>query len=153
MKHHRYSVDVRWTGNLGDGTASYRGYRRSHELSAPGKAPIAGSSDPAFRGEADRYNPEELLVGALSACHMLWFLHQCADAGVVLETYEDSPEGVLEEAADGGGRFVEVVLRPRTTVRGDVAPALLRQLHERSHALCYVANSMNFPVRVEPAGS
>lgn len=151
MKHHRYSVDVRWTGNLGDGTASYRGYRRSHELSAPGKAPIAGSSDPAFRGDADRYNPEELLVGALSACHMLWFLHQCADAGVVLETYEDSPEGVMEEAADGGGRFVEVVLRPRTTVRGDVAPALLRQLHERSHALCYVANSMNFPVRVEPA--
>ena len=151
MKQHHYSVDVRWTGNLGDGTASYRGYRRSHELSAPGKAPIAGSSDPAFRGDADRYNPEELLVGALSACHMLWFLHQCADAGVVLETYEDSPEGVMVEASGGGGRFVEVVLRPRTTVRGDVAPGLLRQLHERSHALCFVANSMNFPVRVEPA--
>ncbi|HPV74791.1 MAG TPA: OsmC family protein, partial [Gemmatimonadaceae bacterium] len=126
MKQHHYSVDVRWTGNLGEGTASYRGYRRSHELSAPGKAPIAGSSDPAFRGDADRYNPEELLVGALSACHMLWFLHQCADAGVVLETYEDSPEGVMVEASGGGGRFVEVVLRPRTTVRGDVAPGLLR---------------------------
>ena len=153
MKHHRYSVALTWTGNLGDGTATYRGYSRSHEYSAPGKAPIAGSSDPAFRGDATRYNPEELLVGSLSACHMLWFLHQCADAGVVLETYEDSPEGTLAEVPGGGGRFTEVVLRPRTTFRGEVAPELLRQLHDRSHALCYIASSMNFPVRIEPVGA
>ncbi|MFP5353959.1 MAG: OsmC family protein [Gemmatimonadota bacterium] len=151
MQSHRYTLDLTWTGNLGTGTATYRGYSRSHELSAPGKHPIACSSDPAFRGDATRYNPEELLVGSLSACHMLWYLHLCADAGVVLETYRDAAEGTMVVEADGGGRFTEVILRPHGTYRDPVDPALIRQLHERAHALCFVANSMNFPVRVEPA--
>ncbi|HEX4936791.1 MAG TPA: OsmC family protein [Gemmatimonadaceae bacterium] len=146
---HRYSLLVRWTGNLGTGTATYRGYSRDHEYAAEGKPTIPGSSDPVFRGDGARYNPEELLVGALASCHMLWFLHLCAEAGVVLETYEDSPVGTMVVEPDGGGRFTEVVLRPHGTFRGDVDPALIRQLHERSHALCFVANSMNFPVRVE----
>lgn len=151
MQSHRYTLDLTWTGNLGTGTATYRGYSRSHELSAPGKHPIACSSDPAFRGDATRYNPEELLVGSLSACHMLWYLHLCADAGVVLETYRDAAEGTMVVEADGGGRFTEVILRPHGTYRDPVDPALIRQLHDRAHALCFVANSMNFPVRVEPA--
>lgn len=151
MQSHRYTLDLTWTGNLGTGTATYRGYSRSHELSAPGKHPIACSSDPAFRGDGTRYNPEELLVGSLSACHMLWYLHLCADAGVVLETYRDAAEGTMVVEADGGGRFTEVILRPHGTYRDPVDPALIRQLHDRAHALCFVANSMNFPVRVEPA--
>ncbi|GMV10142.1 MAG TPA: OsmC family protein [Gemmatimonadaceae bacterium] len=153
MPAHRYTVDVAWTGNLGTGTATYRGYSRAHQLSAPGKAPIAGSSDPMFRGDAARYSPEELLVGALSACHMLWFLHLCADSGVVLESYRDAAEGTMVLAADGGGHFTEVTLHPDCTYRDPVDPELIRRLHDRAHALCFIASSMNFPVRVEPVGA
>ncbi len=97
MRTHLYRLPIRWTGNLGTGTASYRGYSRHHEYVGPGKPVIPGSSDPAFRGDATCYNPEELLVGSLASCHMLWFLHLCADAGVVVERYEDAPEGTLVE--------------------------------------------------------
>lgn len=151
MPTHRYTIDLRWTGNLGTGTSGYADYARAHELGAPGRPVIPGSSDVVFRGDAARYNPEELLVGALSACHLLWFLHLCADAGVILEAYEDSPEGTMEEVPGEGGQFTSAVLRPRCTVRGEVSPDRIRQLHERAHALCYIARSCNFPVRVEPA--
>jgi len=146
---HTYSIALRWTGNLGEGTSGYRNYSRSHELSVPGKPLVPCSSDPVFRGDASRYNPEELLVGALSGCHMLWFLHLAADAGLVLETYEDSAEGTMVVESDGGGRFTGVTLRPRTTFRTPVDRDAIRQLHTRAHALCFVANSMNFPVTVE----
>ena len=152
MNTHHYRLQVRWTGNLGSGTATYRGYSRDHEYFAGDKPVIPGSSDPVFRGDASRYNPEELLVGSLASCHMLWFLHLCADAGLVVERYDDAPEGTLVETPDGGGHFSDVVLHPRVSFRGDAEPGLIRQLHERAHALCFLANSMNFPVRVEPAG-
>jgi organic hydroperoxide reductase OsmC/OhrA len=83
-RQHRYSVTLRWTGNLGRGTADYRAYARTHELRAPGKPVLAGSADPGFRGDADRWNPEELLVASLSACHQLWYLHLAAEAGLVV---------------------------------------------------------------------
>ncbi|MCC6929979.1 MAG: OsmC family protein [Gemmatimonadaceae bacterium] len=149
--HHHFHLSLRWTGNLGSGTATYRGYSRDHEYFAGDKPLLPGSSDAAFRGDATRYNPEELLVGSLASCHMLWFLHLCADAGVVVERYEDSPEATLVIAPDGGGRFTDAVLRPRASFRGAPDAALIRQLHERAHELCFLANSMNFPVRVEPA--
>src|ERR1700750_1746367 len=100
-KTHRYTTQLRWTGNLGPGTASYRGYTRDHELSAPGKPTLPGSSDPAFRGDASRYNPEELLVASLSSCHMLWYLHLCSEAGVVVTDYTDSATGTMAETTDG----------------------------------------------------
>jgi organic hydroperoxide reductase OsmC/OhrA len=150
MTAHRYTITTTWTGNLGTGTSHYRGYARDHELAVAGRAPIAGSSDVAFRGDAARYNPEELLVGSLSACHMLWYLHLCAVAGVVVESYVDDAEGTMQLDADGGGRFTEVVLHPRCRYATPVAPERLRQLHAEAHRLCFVANSMNFPVRVEP---
>ena len=80
---------LRWTGDRGVGTASYTAYARDHEITAPGKPAIAGSSDPRFRGDATRWNPEELLLGAISACHQLWYLHLCAEAGVVVTAYVD----------------------------------------------------------------
>ncbi len=153
MSLHHYAVTVSWTGNRGTGTSGYRDYDRTHELAAPGKSPIAGSSDPQFRGDPARYNPEELLVGALSACHMLWFLHLCADDGVVVERYEDAAEGAMAIDADGGGRFTEVVLRPRCAYRAPVESARIARLHALAHARCFVASSMNFPVRVEPSDS
>lgn len=149
-KQHRYTATVRWTGNLGEGTAGYKAYTRDHEIGAPGKPPLPGSSDPAFRGDASRYNPEELLVASLSACHMLWVLHLCAAAGVIVVDYRDEPEGTMVETGDGGGRFTEVVLRPRVTIRRGADPALAASLHERAHTLCFIANSVNFPVRHEP---
>jgi organic hydroperoxide reductase OsmC/OhrA len=96
QREHRYSVNVRWTGNTGKGTSDYRSYQRNHEIDVLGKPPILGSADPKFRGDPVRYNPEELLVSALSTCHMLWYLHLCADAGIVVVSYEDRAEGTME---------------------------------------------------------
>ena len=149
-KTHHYPVTVNWTGNLGEGTASYRTYSRNHEITAPGKPILAGSSDPAFRGDKTRYNPEEMLVASVSTCHMLWYLHLCAEAGIVVTRYADHPTGTLVETAEGGGRFSTVTLKPVITLaQGD--PALAEQLHEKAHHLCFIANSVNFPVRCEPA--
>jgi organic hydroperoxide reductase OsmC/OhrA len=143
-REHRYSVNVAWTGNTGKGTSDYRSYTRDHEINVPGKLPIHGSSDPKFRGDPVRYNPEELLVAALSSCHMLWYLHLCADAGIVVVSYEDRAEGTMEESGEGAGRFVRVMLRPHVRVTESVEQA--EALHQRAHELCFIANSVNFPV-------
>jgi organic hydroperoxide reductase OsmC/OhrA len=147
-EEHHYSVKVKWTGNTGKGTNDYRSYNRDHVIGVAGKLPIAGSADPKFRGNAARYNPEELLVASLSACHMLWYLHLCADSGVVVVAYEDEPEGIMETSADGNGRFVRVTLRPRVHInKGSAEKA--KTLHRRAHELCFIANSVNFPVAHE----
>jgi organic hydroperoxide reductase OsmC/OhrA len=147
---HSYTVTVTWTGNTGTGTSGYREYQRSHEISASGKAAIAGSSDPAFRGDRTRWNPEELLVASLSTCHQLWYLHLCADAGIVVETYEDEAAGVMEESSDGGGQFVEVILRPKVRLAPGSDQAKAHALHHEAHAKCFIARSVNFPVKCEP---
>lgn len=150
QREHRYSVHLTWTGNTGTGTSSYREYKRDHELASPGKAVISGSSDPHFRGDRSRWNPEELLVASLSACHQLWYLHLCADAGVVVTAYEDRAEGVMVEEADGGGRFLRVVLRPAVAIATHSERSVALALHEKAHALCFIARSVNFPVEHEP---
>jgi organic hydroperoxide reductase OsmC/OhrA len=148
-RKHTYSVTVRWTGNNGTGTSGYRDYQRSHDISADGKPVIAASSDAAFRGDRSRWNPEELLLAALSSCHQLAYLHLCAVAGVVVAGYVDEAQGVMEETADGGGRFTSVLLRPKVTVAsGDRNKA--KELHHEAHAKCFIANSVNFPVECEP---
>jgi len=149
-KQHQYAVSVAWTGNDGTGTRSYDSYRRDHEISAVGKPPIPGSSDPAFRGDRARYNPEELLVASLAGCHMLWYLHLCAINGIVVLEYRDEAGGTLEEESDGGGAFVRVVLKPRVTLAkgGDRDRALA--LHEKAHHLCFIARSVGFAVEVAP---
>jgi organic hydroperoxide reductase OsmC/OhrA len=148
-KEHKYSVTVTWTGNTGTGTASYRGYERSHEVAAEGKPAIAGSSDPAFRGDPARWNPEELLLAALSGCHQLSYLHLCAVAGIVVVDYVDHAEGWMQETPDGAGQFTRVVLRPKVKISaGDAAKA--KELHHEAHAKCFIARSVNFPVENEP---
>jgi organic hydroperoxide reductase OsmC/OhrA len=148
-RRHRYAVTVAWTGNRGEGTSSYRAYSRDHTITVEGKPAIAGSADPVFRGEASRHNPEDFLVSALSACHMLSYLHLCAIAGVVVTAYEDRASGEMRETSDGGGRFTGAVLRPRVTIAaGD--PEVARKLHEKAHELCFIASSVNFPVTCEP---
>lgn len=147
---HRYAVDVVWTGNRGDGTRTYAGYGREHEVRVAGKPVIAGSSDAAFRGDGSKHNPEDMLVASLSTCHMLWYLHLAADAGVVVTDYQDHAEGLLSIDKQNGGRFTEVVLRPTVTVTAQSDVAKAQSLHEDAHHVCYIAKSMNFPVRCEP---
>jgi organic hydroperoxide reductase OsmC/OhrA len=150
-KEHQYQVSTKWTGNLGTGTSQYKAYSRSHEISGPKKqAPIVGSSDPLFRGDTTRYNPEELLVGALSACHMLWVLHLCADAGIVITDYSDEALGFMTENADGSAQFTGVTLRPVMTITDLARAADARAIHDRAHTVCALARSVNFPVHHEP---
>jgi organic hydroperoxide reductase OsmC/OhrA len=147
-RKHAYSVSIVWTGNSGTGTSGYRDYERSHEISAAGKVGIEASSDAAFRGNRSKWNPEELLLAALSSCHQLAYLHICAVAGIVVVGYVDQAEGVMEETEDGGGRFTRVLLRPRVTVTsGDLEKA--KELHHEAHRKCFIANSVNFPVAHE----
>ena len=150
---HHYEVTVTWTGNTGSGTSGYRDYERSHRVDADGKPSVPGSSDPSFRGDPERWNPEELLVASLSQCHMLWFLHLCSTEGVVVTDYTDHPQGTMTETTDGGGRFAEVVLRPAVRFAAPEQAARGDALHERAHGLCFIANSVNFPVRCEPIRS
>jgi len=149
-KNHHYPVTVTWTGNTGDGTAVPNGYSKDHEISGDGKPVIPTSSDPAFRGDPARWNPEELLVASLSQCHMLWFLSRCAKYGVVVTAYVDHAEGVMIEDRDGGGRFSSVVLRPEITLAAGADQERADAQHHAAHELCFIANSVNFPVTVEP---
>ncbi len=150
-REHRYFVNVTWRGNPGNGTSNYRSYKRDHTISASGKPEIAASAEPAFLGDKSRYNPEELLVGSLSACHMLWYLHLCAEAGIVVSAYEDDAKGIMIETSAGGGRFTQVTLYPKVKINADADEELALQLHERAHQLCFIANSVTFPVLCEPA--
>lgn len=148
VKQHTYKLEMVWKGNKGEGTKTYRSYGRDHVIFAAGKPEVAGSSDPAFRGDPKRYNPEELLVAALSSCHMLAYLHLCAVNQVVVEEYQDSPVGLMDEMADGSGRFTSATLRPVVKISaGDAKKA--RELHHEAHKLCFIANSVNFPVGCE----
>ncbi len=151
MTNHTFAATLRWTGNLGTGTSSYRAYGRDYELSAPLKtSAIAGSSAKTYRGDQGRYNPEELLVAALSSCHLLAYLHLCAEAGIVVTAYDDSAEGTMRTNPDGSGEFVEVTLRPRVHITDPARRAEADALHERAHDVCFIARSVNFPVRCHP---
>ncbi len=149
MKQHTYEISMEWTGNDGQGTLDYRAYRRDHVISSPGKPTIPGSSDPSFRGDPARYNPEELLVSTLSSCHMLWYLHLCATNGITVIDYRDSAIGTMRENPDGSGEFTSVVLRPRVAIStGDRHKA--EELHHKAHTLCFIARSVNFEVTCNP---
>ena len=150
-REHQYRITTTWTGNLGTGTSDYRAYSRNHEIKILGKrAPIPGSSDQAFRGDPARYTPEELLVASLSTCHMLWYLHLCADAGIVVIEYEDAATGSMAEHPDGSGEFTRVVLRPRVVITDPARIPDALALHHRAHDVCFIARSVNFPVEHEP---
>jgi organic hydroperoxide reductase OsmC/OhrA len=148
-KQHQYSLNLTWTGNTGQGTATYRGYDRGYKISIENKPDLAGSADPHFRGDKTRYNPEDLLVAALSSCHLLSYLHLCAEAGIVVTAYEDHATGTMKEDAETGGFFTEVTLHPVVTITDSLKKAHAIELHERANKLCFIANSCNFPIRHE----
>jgi organic hydroperoxide reductase OsmC/OhrA len=148
-KQHHYTATIKWTGNKGEGTTKYDAYERSHTWSVEGKPDIACSSDIPFRGDARKHNPEDMLLASLSSCHMLWYLHLCADAGVIVVDYIDNPKGTMAQVEGGGGHFEEVVLHPVVTVADASMIEKANALHDEAHKKCFIANSCNFPVRHE----
>lgn len=149
MTDHRYTLTVQWQGNRGTGTSGYRDYGRNVLLRADGKADLPGSADPTFRGDADRWNPEELLVAALSQCHLLSYLHSAVNHGVVVTAYDDEPVGTMEQVGQGG-RFTSVVLRPRVTVADASMVEVAQAIHREASENCFIAASVAFPVTHEP---
>ncbi|WP_308468285.1 OsmC family protein [Rathayibacter soli] len=147
---HQYAVRMQWTGNRGTGTSAYKQYGRDHVLSADGKPDIAGSSDRVFFGDSDRWNPEELLLAALSQCHMLSYLHVAVRHGIRVLAYSDAATGIMQQDASDGGRFTLAVLRPRVTISDPAQVELAQSLHEEAAQKCFIAASVNFPVRHEP---
>ncbi len=150
MKTHYYKTNLNWTGNTGNGTETYTTYKRDYDIVVEGKPVIKGSSDPAFRGDKTRYNPEEMLVASLSSCHMLWYLHLCAEAGVIVMSYKDEAEGIMEETPIGSGRFTEIILKPVVTVAQVSMIDKANELHKSANEMCFIANSCNFPVHHKP---
>jgi organic hydroperoxide reductase OsmC/OhrA len=149
-KMHHYQATIQWTGNNGNGTQDYKAYERAHTISIQGKQNIVCSSDPAFRGDKTKHNPEELLVSALSSCHMLWYLHFCAVNGVVVTSYVDNATGTMVENEDGSGQFTQVVLRPEVKVKDQSMITKANELHDNAHHACFIARSVNFEVLHQP---
>lgn len=149
-KLHTYEAAITWTGNLGSGTNHYRNYSRDYIIEIENKKKLEGSSDPAFRGDSSRYNPEELLLSSIASCHLLWYLHLCADHGVIVERYIDRATGTMEELSNGSGHFTEVVLHPTVTVTNEKMVTTARELHAKANTMCFIANSVKFPIRHQP---
>ena len=144
---HNYKLTIKWTGNKGTGTSTYRSYARSHSILIDNKPEILGSADPTFHGDKTRHNPEELLLAALSACHMMSYLHVCVKAGIVVTDYIDNATGIMVETANGAGHFTEVTLNPVVTITDAAMIERANELHKQANALCFIANSVNFPVK------
>ncbi len=149
-KEHHYALSIEWTGNLGTGTSDYRAYTRNHLVSGENKPNILASSDPHFRGDKTRYNPEEMLVAALSSCHMLSYLHLCAVNGVIVLEYKDNATGTMVENPDGSGQLTEATLNPVVKVKDRAMNLKAIELHEKAEKMCFIAQSVNFPVRHKP---
>jgi len=150
QKEHHYSATIQWTGNKGSGTDDYRNYERSHEIIISGKTTLLCSSDTPFRGDKSKHNPEDLLLSSLSSCHMLWYLHLCADAGVIVIEYSDTATGTMIEKETGGGHFTEVTLHPIVKVSDQSMISKAIELHAKANEKCFIANSVNFKVNHQP---
>ena len=148
-EQHSYELTVEWTGNLGTGTSGYRSYSRDCEVSAAGPLVILASSDPQFRGDPDRWNPEQLFLASVSQCHLLWYLHLAAEAGLVVTEYVDDASALLVEEASGAGQFASMTLRSRVSIGGPVDPGTetrARELHDEAGRMCFIARSVKFPI-------
>lgn len=145
--NHNYKLILKWTGNKGTGTSSYRAYDRNHEIIIEGKTTLLGSADSTFHGDKTVHNPEDLLLASLSACHMMSYLHVCVKAGIVVTDYIDNATGIMVVNEDGSGCFIEVTLNPIVTITEESQLAKANELHTEANQLCFIANSVNFPVK------
>lgn len=150
MKSQNYASQIRWTGNTGQGTAHYRAYSRDWQIAVPGKPVVECSNDPLLGGNPGLMNPEDLMLSALSSCHMLWYLHLASEAGIIVTAYSDTPEGLGELGPGGAGRFVGATLRPVIHVRSGTDLVRAEALHHEIHKVCFIARSVAFPVAIQP---
>jgi organic hydroperoxide reductase OsmC/OhrA len=146
MNTHHYKLDIEWKGNLGSGTSGYTAYGRDHIIRCEGKPDLHASADIPFRGDGSKYNPEDLFLSAISTCHMLWYLHLCADAGIIVTQYRDLPEGTMVSGGPDSGHFTEVTLHPEVTITDASRIDDANELHHEAHKKCFIANSCNFPI-------
>lgn len=145
VKRHAYRTSLKWQAGSGEGTKSYKSYTREHVIGGGNRQPLVATS--AFHSST-HYNPEELLIAALSSCHMLWYLHLCSENGITVVEYTDEAEGSAIDPAVGG-KIERVILKPSVRITaGDRKKA--EELHHEAHRLCTIANSVNFPVDCEP---
>jgi organic hydroperoxide reductase OsmC/OhrA len=149
-KQHNYKLDIKWTGNQGTGTTNYKDFERSYTIQIENKTPILGSSDPEFRGDRTKHNPEELLLAAVSSCHMLWYLHLCSESKIVVTNYLDHATAILQETENGNGKFTSITLYPMVTVTEKSMIEKATELHTKANEFCFVANSLNFKVEHVP---
>lgn len=147
---HNYTATIKWTGNKGKGTSNYKEFERSYIINIDNKPTILCSSDPAFRGDKTKYNPEELLLSSLSSCHMLWYLHLCSESNIIVNKYIDNAKGIMIEKPNGSGYFSEVSLNPIVTVSENSMIEKANELHKKANELCFIANSVNFKVFHNP---
>jgi organic hydroperoxide reductase OsmC/OhrA len=143
---HNYAIAITWTGNTGLGTKNVRAYSRNHDVAASGLPSIGASSDPAFRGDPSRWNPEQLYVASIAQCHMLWYLGLAAQNGVTVISYEDRPTGLMIEEANGAGQFDNVTLHPVVTIAAGSDARLAEELHHRVADYCFIARSVRTPI-------
>ncbi len=147
---HHYQATIQWTGNKGTGTDHYKNYERDHNIAIAGKPLLLGSSDPAFRGDPSKHNPEDLFLSSLSSCHMLWYLHFCAVNQIIVVDYTDHATGIMQEEADGKGYFTAVTLHPKVVVTDASMVEQALALHQKANAYCFIANSVHFPIVHKP---
>ena len=147
---HHYKVAIKWTGNQGTGTSNYKQFERSYKIQIENKADIHGSSDPEFRGDRTKHNPEELLLASVSSCHMLWYLHLCSEAKIIVTDYIDNATATLEETESGSGKFTSITLQPTITLTEQSMVEEATELHKKANEFCFVSNSLNFKVDHQP---
>ena len=150
MKAHHFSLSVKWDGNKADGTNAYNSYTRNHQISIDGKETINGSADPGFLGDTTKYNPEELLLASISSCHMLWYLHLCADEGIIVLAYTDAARATMVVAANGRGTFEDVMLNPTVILKNALMIEKATTLHTKANECCFIANAVNFKISHQP---
>lgn len=150
LSNHHYALSLQWTGNRGAGTTSYRCYGRDHIIRAQGLPDLLGTADPTFHGDKDRWNPEQLLLAALSQCHMLSYLHIAVLNSVNVIAYADDATGTLKLNPDNSGQFTSATLRPRVQLADESQRVLADSLHLEANKVCFIARSVNFPVLHKP---
>jgi organic hydroperoxide reductase OsmC/OhrA len=148
--NHEYNATIEWTGNRGTGTSGYTDYDRSHTISVENKMDIDASADPHFKGDASKYNPEDMFLTSIASCHMLWYLHLCADNGIIVQQYVDKPFGLMVTEAGGSGKFTKIELHPTVTVQDESTRKLAADLHHKAHKMCFLSNSVNFDITIHP---
>ena len=145
--NHNYELYLKWDGNRGTGTVDYKSYDRTYTVQIENKSILHGSADPTFRGDKTKYNPEDMLLAALSSCHMMSYLHVCAVGGVIVLDYSDNAVGEMVTTSDGAGHFTSVTLNPVVVVADESMIEKANLYHEKANQLCFIANSVNFLVK------